>query len=95
MPRARSRSSASARLASLACLADELARALGVAVEALLGHPEVHRQRDQARLCAVVQVALDALQLGGGGVDRAGAVSVSRSTRAASEGPSSQRARCA
>ena len=59
--------------ASPRAFVDELARALGVAVEALLGHAEVERERDEPRLRAVVQVALDALQLGGGGVDRAGA----------------------
>ena len=62
-----------ARLRLAARLLDELARALGIALEALLGHAEVQRQRDEPRLRAVVQVALDALQLGRGGVDGAGA----------------------
>ena len=35
--------------------------------------PRSQRERDEPRLRAVVQVALDALQLGGGGVDGAGA----------------------
>ncbi len=60
-------------LGLLARLADQLHRALGIALEALLGHAEVERERDQPRLRAVVQVALDALQLGGRGVDHAGA----------------------
>ena len=55
----------------VARLLDELARAVGVALEALLGHPEVQRERDEPRLRAVVQVALDALELGRGGVDGA------------------------
>ena len=55
----------------LARLGDQRAGALGVAVEALLGHAEVHGQRDQARLRAVVQVALDPPQVGGRRVDGA------------------------
>ena len=54
-------------------LLHELAGALGVAVEALLGHAQVEGEGDEARLGAVVQVALDAVQLGGGGVDGTGA----------------------
>ena len=52
---------------------DQLLRALGVGGELLLGHAEVHRQRDEPRLGAVVEVALDALQLGRLGIDGAGA----------------------
>ena len=37
---------------------------LGVGVQLLLGHAEGHAQRDQPRLRAVVQVALDPAQLG-------------------------------
>ena len=54
-------------------LLHELARALGVAVEALLRHAQVEGEGDEPRLRAVVEVALDAVQLGGGGVDGAGA----------------------
>jgi hypothetical protein len=47
---------------------------LGLLVgQPLLGEPEVHREPDQARLGAVVQVALDAAQLGRLGVHRPGA----------------------
>jgi hypothetical protein len=73
MPRRQVAQLAHRQLRLAARLLDELAGALGVAVEALLGHAEVQGQRDQARLGAVVQVALDALQLGGRGVDGAGA----------------------
>ena len=46
---------------------------LGVIVQAVLGAAELHAQRDQAGLRAVVQVALDPAQLGGLGVQRAAA----------------------
>ena len=44
----------------------------GSSVERRVGHAEVHRQRDQPGLGAVVQVALEPAQLGGGVVDRLG-----------------------
>ena len=50
---------------------DQRPRADRVAVELLLRHAEIHRQRDEPRLGAVVEVALDPLQLGGLGVDGA------------------------
>ena len=56
-------------------LADQPAGRLRVAVEQLVGHAEAHRQRDQPGLGAVVQVALDAAQLGGRVVDGLGAAS--------------------
>ena len=94
MPRERSRSSTSARLASVR-LGDERPRAGGVAVELLLRHAEVHRQRDEPRLRAVVEVALDPLQLGGLGVDGACARALESATRRRSLGASSPRARWA
>ena len=48
----------------------QLAGAFGVGVELLLGPPEVHGDRDQSLLSAVVQIALDALALLLAGVDR-------------------------
>ena len=72
MPRARSRSSPIAALASSRAPAHELGDVRAV-VEALLGAPELHAQRDEPRLRAVVQVALDAPQLGGLDVEGAGA----------------------
>ncbi len=60
-----------ARLA--ARLLEQLARLGGIAVHLVLGQAERHRQRDEPRLRAVVQVALDPAQLLGLGVDRAGA----------------------
>ena len=81
-------------LGLLARLADQLARALGVAVEALLGHAEVHRQRHEPRLGAVVQVALDPLQLGGRGVDRAGARLGQPLDAGGQRGPEQRRGRC-
>ena len=70
MPRARSRSSAIARPGVLAGAAHEVGD-LGLVGEPLLGAAEVHGQRDEPRLRAVVQVALDAPQLGGLDVERA------------------------
>ena len=70
IPRARSRSSAIAALASPRALADELGD-LGLVGEPLLGAAELHAQRDEPRLRAVVQVALDPPQLGGLDVERA------------------------
>jgi len=51
-------------------LGDELLCHFGVVAELLLGHPEAHAQRNQPRLGAVVQVALDAAQLGVLSLDR-------------------------
>ena len=73
MPRTTARRSASAAPVVVAGLGDQLARGLGVAVEHLVGHAERHAERDQPGLRPVVQVALDAAQLGGGVVDGLGA----------------------
>ena len=73
MPRERSRSSAIAFLASLWAPVISSCAPSGSVADLLLGHAEVHRQRHQPRLGAVVEVALDPLQLRGLGVDRAGA----------------------
>ena len=70
MPRARSRSSVIARRASPRASLEQLARLGRVAVELVLGQAERHRQRDEPRLRAVVQVALDPAQLLGLGVRR-------------------------
>ena len=72
IPRARSRSSAIAEPASSRALAHQLGH-LGLVVEARLRAAEVHAERDEPRLRAVVQVALDPAQLGGLDVDRAAA----------------------
>ncbi len=53
----------------------EPARALGIAGELLLGHPDAHAERDEPRLGAVVEVALDPAELRLLHVDRAGAAS--------------------
>ena len=55
---------------------DELQRAVGIGGELLLGPAEVHAERDQPLLRAVVQVALDAAALGLGAVERGGAARV-------------------
>ena len=74
MPRARSRSSASARwVSSRASPTSVAAPSVSPAGELLLGAAELHRDGDQARLRAVVQVALDPLELQARGVDGAGA----------------------
>ena len=57
----------------LARLGQVLRRLLGILLQLLLGQAEVHAERDEPRLRAVVQVALDAPQLGLGRLDRAGA----------------------
>ena len=44
------------------CLADELTRGIGIRVQLLLGHSEIHAERNQPCLCSVMQVALDAPQ---------------------------------
>src|SRR5581483_3165994 len=54
-------------------LADELGRTFGVGVDPLLGAPELHRERGEAHLRAVVERTLDALPLGRRRVDRASA----------------------
>ena len=72
MPRTSSRSSVMARLASSWAWPTR-AHGRGVvlaALQALLGQAEVHGQRDEALLRAVVEVALDAAALGLCGVDR-------------------------
>ncbi len=62
-------------------LSDEFSRAFGMRVELLPGPAEVHRQRDELLLGAVVQVTFDAAALGVGRVNDAGAaVSVSWET---------------
>ena len=73
MPRTTERSSPSA--AVLVDRASAISRwaASGSLVHQALGHAEAHRQRDQPGLGAVVQVALDPAQLGGGVVDGVGA----------------------
>ena len=50
---------------------EQLRGGLRVALDLLARHADLHRQRDQARLRTVVQVALDAAQLDRRGVDRA------------------------
>jgi hypothetical protein len=56
----------------------QLRGGLRIGLDPLARHPEVHRQRDETGLRAVVQVALDPAQLDGGGVDRAGATPAAR-----------------
>ena len=70
MPRARSRSSAIAAVASSRAWRTS-ARRLGPVLQPVLGPAELHAQRDQPGLRAVVQVALDAAQLRGLHVERA------------------------
>ena len=67
MPRARSRRSASASTA-LRCAASisSLTVAIVVVIQLLPGHAEVHGQRGQPHLRAVVQVPLDPAQRRGG-----------------------------
>ena len=55
--------------AGLPRLGQHLPGVLGVALEELGGHPEGHPEAGQPRLRAVVQVALDPSQLGGGVVE--------------------------
>ena len=73
MPRARSRSSRSASPAPSRASASSSPRRLGVVGELLLRHAEAHPERDEPRLRAVVQVALDPPQLVSGRVHRTGA----------------------
>jgi signal transduction histidine kinase len=57
---------------------DQRERAVGVGVELLLRPPEVHAQRDEPLLGAVVQVAFDPAALGLGAVEGRGAAGVER-----------------
>ena len=66
----------------LARLGEVLLRLLGILLQLLLGQAEVHAERDEPRLRAVVQVALDAPQLGLGRLDGSGAASASAPPRA-------------
>ncbi len=59
MPRARSRRSSSAVVASRVKLAEHLLRLRRVALDDLFGEPELHRQRDELLLRAVVDVAFE------------------------------------
>ena len=73
MPRTTDRSSPSAVLLLLRASASSRWARRRVGVEQALGHPEVHRQGDEACLCSVVQVPLDPPQLRCGVVDGLGA----------------------
>ena len=94
IPRARSRSSRSACSAPARASASSSPARSGILGELLLRHPEAHPERDQPRLRAVVQVALDPAQLGLLGVHRAGAAwsRASRSARPSRPGPASRAA---
>ena len=70
IPRARSRSSAIAALASPRAWRTSSATS-GWSASRVLGAAELHAERDEPRLRAVVQVALDPPQLGGLDVERA------------------------
>ncbi len=59
-------------------LGDERLRGIGVGVDLLLREAERHADRDQPRLHAVVQVALDARALDIGGADGTGALRAGR-----------------
>ncbi len=72
MPRARSLSSPIAAFAPAARALDEHPGLLGVVVELGLGAAQVQRDRQQALLGAVVEVAFDAAAFGLGGVDASG-----------------------
>ena len=63
MPRARSRSSRSACSAPTRASASSSPALSGSVGQLLLGHAEAHAERDQPRLGAVVEVALDPAQL--------------------------------
>ena len=71
-PRMNSRSSDSASTASSCASAIARRTGSGASAEALPGHAEVHGQRDQPLLRAVVQVALDPAALGVGRGDDVG-----------------------
>ncbi len=85
MPRTRPRRSFSAPARSPSPRRPVPARPAGWRHHAL-HRPQVHAERDQPGLGAVVQIPLDPAQLGGGGVDGVAADSVSRCTRPASAG---------
>ena len=70
MPRTSERSSASAVVEDSRASAISVRPRPRVAGDQFLGQAEIHRQGDQLGLRAVVQVALDPAQLGGGVVDR-------------------------
>ena len=72
MPRTRWRSSTRAVALASRASASSLRAAAGSRLDQLLGQADGHAQRDQPGLGAVVQVALDAAQLGGLRVDRVG-----------------------
>ncbi len=69
MPRARSRSSWRASFTSPCASSTIAGGGFGVLGELLLGEAEVHGEGDEPGLGAVVQVAFDAAQVGGGRVD--------------------------
>ena len=69
MPRARSRSSWSASFTSPCASSTIAAAVVGVLQQLLLGQAEPHREGDQPGLRPVVQIALDAPQVGRGRVD--------------------------
>ena len=69
MPRASSRSSAVAVAELLHRLVEQLGGRRRVGVELVAGQPQVHRQRHQPLLGAVVEVALDPAALGVAGLD--------------------------
>ena len=71
MPRTRSRSSDRACRWTRRASASSRA-AVGIGAEQFLGEADAHAERDEPGLRAVVQVPLDAAQLGGLGVDRVG-----------------------
>ena len=73
MPRTTERRSPSAADVVAARLVHQPLGRLRVGREQRVGHPEVHRQGDQPCLGAVVQVALEAAQLGGRVVEGLGA----------------------
>ena len=60
---------AEGRAGGLAGLGEQPRGGLGVALEQVVGQAEVHAERDEPGLRAVVQVALDPAQLGRGVVD--------------------------
>ena len=63
MPRTRSRISASAWRACCLAVEDELLGAGRIDIDALAGESQVDRERDQPLLRAVVEVALDPVEL--------------------------------
>ena len=71
MPRASSRSSSSARASSACASSRSPGDRVRAPLERALGQSELQRQRDEALLRAVVQVALQAAALGVAGADDA------------------------